>query len=304
MRPELDMTIDEFLHYCKNIKNFSKHTISSYGHDLKLFADYIDSYALIFGELRFEDARRFVAQLKRDSYEESSMNRIISGIKSFYRYCLRFDILEENPFSLVKSMKSMRKLPSVLTVDEVSNFIHAPGYDVIGMRDRVIFRVLYSTGCRLSELLAMNIPDLDLHQKRVVVHGKGDKDRFVFLSENTIKDIKLFIPLREQYLTSRGLVEAVGRPLFINKQGKQLTPQGVHYIFHTYAKKIGIDKHVTPHTFRHTFATHLLDHDAGIRVVQELLGHENISTTQIYSHVSVKRLKDVYIDTHPHGRRK
>ncbi len=304
MRPELNATIDEFLNYCSDIRNYSKHTISSYSHDLRLFAEYVEAQELIFGELQFEDARRFVAKMKRNSYEESSMNRIISGIKSFYRYCLRFDLLDDNPFSLVKSMKSSRKLPSVLTIEEVSSFIHAPGYDVIGMRDRVIFRVLYSTGCRLSELLTMNIPDLDLQQKRVIVHGKGDKDRFVFLSTNTIKDIELYLPLREQYLISRGLVEASQKPLFINKQGKQLTPQGVHYIFHTYAKKIGIEKHVTPHTFRHTFATHLLDHDAGIRVVQELLGHENISTTQIYSHVSVKRLKDVYKETHPHGRRK
>ncbi len=303
MNPDLDAAIDSYLVYCRDIRNFSDHTVSAYAHDLKLLGAFIGSQGLVFGSLRFEDARRFVTGLKRDSYSESSMNRIISGVKTFYAYCLRFEIVSENPFSLVKSMKRQRTLPAVLTVEEVRRFIHAPGHDVFGMRDRVIFRVLYSTGCRLSELLAMEVKDLDLPRGRVIVHGKGSKDRFVFLSDSAVSDIGTYLRLRSTYLEGLGADPVRTSSLFINKQGKQLTPQGVHYIFQTYAKKTGIEKHVTPHTFRHTFATQLLDHDAGIRVVQELLGHENISTTQIYSHVSVKRLKDVYTDAHPHGRR-
>ncbi len=296
-------SIESFQSYIKDVKKVSEHTVKAYTHDLALFRQFVTDHDLTFHDLRFEDARRFVASLKRSGYAEKSINRILSGIKSFYAYCLRYQMVSSNPFSNVRSMKHERYLPTVLTVEEVAMILDAPGLDFTGIRDRALFSVLYSTGCRLSELLQMNIDEIDLGEGRVLVHGKGGKDRFVFLTKHARKSLELYIPMRENLVKKRRIAGRDADAVFVNKNGKRLTPQGVHYIFHTYMRMLGIEKHVTPHTFRHTFATHILDNNAGIRVVQELLGHASISTTQIYSHVSSRRLKEVYKRSHPHGRR-
>ncbi len=302
MNKDIDRAIDDYLQYLRSIKNYSVHTLKAYAHDLSLLSAYITDYNLPFDSLSHTEVRRFTAALKRKEYAERSINRIISGIKSFYRYEIRFTGLDRNPFSQVRSMKKQRTLPTVLTIDEVRRILSAPGDDFIGARDRAVFHTLYSTGCRLSEMLSMNTDDVSFTYRKILVHGKGSKDRYVFLTRAAVHDLHLYMSLKQERARKQKLQNTDNAAVFVNKMGKRLTPQGVHYIFHTYVTKLGIEKHVTPHTFRHTFATHLLDHDAGIRVVQELLGHENISTTQIYSHVGAKRLKEVYSKNHPHGR--
>jgi tyrosine recombinase XerC len=303
MDTTLKETIGSYCDYMEQVRHLSEHTVKAYRHDLRLYEQFIVTRDIPMDRIQFEDARRFVSRLHKHGYSQKSINRIISAIKSFYSYCITYDIVETSPFSEVKSMKPQKQLPTVLTKDEVELIINAPDDDTLGIRDRTMFSLLYSTGCRLSEMLQIDIDHIELEVGRILVHGKGRRDRFVFLTREAGRLLELYLPLRYELLKSTGISNTNCRALFINKRGKRLTPQGVHYIFHTYVRMLGIDKHVTPHTFRHTFATHILDNDAGIRVVQELLGHQNVSTTQIYSHVSTKRLKDVYKKSHPHGRR-
>ncbi|MGM0431958.1 MAG: site-specific tyrosine recombinase/integron integrase [Spirochaetota bacterium] len=291
-----------FYEYMVHVRYVSAHTVKAYMHDVKLYGSYLQERGIPLEAAVFEDARRFVAKLHRKHYREKSINRIISAIKSFYKYCITYEFINSSPFSDVKSMKQGLHLPSVLTREEVERIIEAPKENVAGFRDRSIFSILYSTGSRLTELLQMDVKDIDLNGGRILVHGKGSRDRFVFLTGRARNNLEMYLPLRAEMMRHLDSSQCDPEALFVNNRGKRLTPQGVHYIFHTYVRMLGIDKHVTPHTFRHTFATHMLDNDAGIRVVQELLGHRNVSTTQLYSHVSTKRLKDVYKKSHPHGR--
>jgi tyrosine recombinase XerC len=299
----LEDCIDRYCDYLKDVRHLSEHTLKAYRHDLHLYEQSIAASGRRMDEIRFEDARRFVSRLYKRGYSEKSINRIISAVKGFYNWCINYDIIASSPFSQVKSMKAQKQLPVVLTGDEVEMMINAPEDDTLGIRDKTMFSLLYSTGCRLSEMLQINIDDIDLSSNRILVHGKGRKDRYVFLTRRAAGLLELYLPLRLELLKNLGASLISEQALLVNKRGKRLTPQGVHYIFHTYVRMLGMNKHVTPHTFRHTFATHILDNDAGIRVVQELLGHQNVATTQIYSHVSTKRLKDVYKRSHPHGRR-
>lgn len=299
----LEECIDRYCDYLADVRHLSEHTLKAYRHDLHLYERSIAASGRQMDEIRFEDARRFVSRLYKRGYSEKSINRIISSVKGFYNWCITYDIVASSPFSQVKSMKAQKQLPVVLTGEEIEMMINAPEDDTLGIRDKTMFSLLYSTGCRLSEMLQINIEDIDLSSSRILVHGKGRKDRYVFLTRRASGLLELYLPLRLELLKNLGASLVSQQALLVNKRGKRLTPQGVHYIFHTYVRMLGIDKHVTPHTFRHTFATHILDNDAGIRVVQELLGHQNVATTQIYSHVSTKRLKDVYKRSHPHGRR-
>jgi integrase/recombinase XerC len=169
-----------------------------------------------------------------------------------------------------------------------------------GIRDRMILELLYSTGCRVSELTGMKVEDLDLKKRMVLVHGKGNKSRWVFLTKGASGNISTYLPLRKKYVNS-SVSQGINN-LILNRNGNGISARGIRYIIDKYIRAIGAGKHVSPHTFRHTFATHLLNNGAGIRAVQEMLGHSSISTTQIYTHVGIDRLKDVYREAHPHGR--
>lgn len=302
MEETYQQATEQFLHYLLEVRSYSLHTIKAYEHDLQLYGVYLEAMGYEFGSVDHIQARGFMASLRNDGYAQGTINRVLSAVRRFYRHLLAFEQIRIDPFSQVKSTGRERKLPTVLSVEEVRMFLDACGDDFLGCRDRMIFHLFYSTGCRLSELLGIDLGDIDLEANVIKVHGKGAKERLVFLSEAARVDLGAYLERRQAVLTSKGLDPKTVSHLCVNRNGKRLTPQGVHYIFHTYAQRLGINKHVTPHTFRHSFATHILENDAGIRVVQELLGHEHISTTQIYSHVSTARLKEVYRQSHPHGR--
>ncbi|MCK5156798.1 MAG: tyrosine-type recombinase/integrase [Spirochaetales bacterium] len=293
--------IENYILYLRDVRKLSERTVISYRQDLKKYEQFCSDQESGITETTYEQARRFLAMLIRTDYSSNSVNRILSGVKGFFSFCIRYEYCEINPFSRIKGIGGGRRLPSVLSHEEVKKIIEAPGNDFAGIRDRVIFELLYSTGCRLSELTGMNLADVHLAEKTILVHGKGDKDRFVFLTPSAQEILLLYIPLRNARQQTRTVKPDDKVSLIVNNRGHRLTPQGVHYIFQLYTRKLGIPKKITPHTFRHTFATHILENDAGIRVVQELLGHENVSTTQIYSHVSAGRLKEVYKKSHPHG---
>ena len=297
-------SIDEYLVYIAKIRRLSEHTIKAYKQDLRYLSDYAQTRQVDPSELTRDDARRFTAQLVRGSLSPATINRILSGIRGYYAYRIRFGMQSQDPFDRIRSVAGGRRLPEVLTVEEVEAFLEAPGDDFLGIRDRVVFTILYATGCRLSELLTASEDNVDLAATTLTVLGKGGKQRTTFLTDEACELLSLYIPLKTALQSRLRLDASDRRALIVNNRGERLTAQGVHHIFRQYERRLGISKHVTPHTFRHSFATHILDNDAGIRTVQELLGHANISTTQIYTHVSANRLRGVYETAHPHGGKK
>ena len=291
---------DDYLNYLLSIRNLSVNSLRAYGHDLELLGSYLELRDLDFTELKSRDVRSFVGELNKRNLKESSINRVISSMKSFYKYCIRYDILTVNPFSSVRSLTNTRKIPDILTFIEIDMMLKMTDSSFSGIRDRMILELLYSTGCRVSELAGMGTKDIDLKKRMILVNGKGEKSRWVFLTRGSAESVAVYLPLRKNHLKD---AEA-GNPdaLILNRKGVGISERGIRFIVEKYINAIGVDKHVSPHTFRHTFATHLLNNGAGIREVQEMLGHSSISTTQVYTHVGIDRLKSAYRAAHPHGR--
>ncbi len=289
-----------YLSYLRTAKNLSDNSIRAYTHDLEVFSSFLDAEKLNFADLDSKKVRNFVGNLGRKKLKESSINRIISSIKSFYKYCIRYDILKINPFSHVRSISNSRKIPDVLSFAEIGKMIETADNSFLGIRDKVILEMLYSTGCRVSELTELKVKDIDINKRMALVNGKGGKQRWVFLTKGTADELSSYLPLRAQYYNDSGKSE--NGSLVLNRNGKSISTRGIRYIIDKYIRAIGVTKHVSPHTFRHTFATHMLNNGAGIRIVQDMLGHSSISTTQVYTHIGMDRLKDVYRVAHPHGQ--
>lgn len=289
-----------YLNYLVTVRNLSDNSIRAYRHDLEMFSIFLDSEDFNFDTLGSQNVRSFIGGLSRQKLKESSISRCISSLKNFYRYCIKYDILEINPFSHVRSIGGHRRIPDVLSFTEIDRMIKMTDNTFTGIRDRIILELLYSTGCRVSELVGMRVKDLDLKKRMILVCGKGGKSRWVFLTKGAAEELLLYLPVRKKHVNKSLSSEA--DMLVLNRNGNGITSRGIHFIVNKYIKAIGVGKHVSPHTFRHTFATHLLNNGACIRVVQEMLGHSSISTTQVYTHLSIDRLKDVYREAHPHGR--
>jgi len=289
-----------YLSYLRTVRKLSDNSIRAYTYDLKLLEDFLIIEKLDFKNIESKKIRSFVGSLGRKKLSESSINRVISSVKSFYKYCIRYDILEINPFAHVRSISNTRKIPDVLSFAEIGKMIELTNNTFSGIRDRVILELLYSTGCRVSELTGLKVKDLDLKKRMGIVQGKGGKERWVFLTRGTAEELVSYLPVRKKYKLKSGSYD--DGCLLLNIKGGSLSVRGVRYIINKYIQAIGVAKHVSPHTFRHTFATHMLNNGAGIRVVQEMLGHSSIATTQVYTHVGMDRLKDVYRSAHPHGR--
>ncbi|MCF6335455.1 MAG: tyrosine recombinase [Spirochaetales bacterium] len=291
---------DDYLNYLLSIRNLSPNSLRAYRHDLELFESYLELNDREFREINSREVRAFVGELNRRNLKESSINRVISSIKSFYKYCVRYEFISSNPFASVRSLSNTRKIPDILTFIEIDMMLKMTDSTFTGIRDRMILELLYSTGCRVSELTGIGLKEIDLEKRMILVRGKGGKSRWVFLTRSSAESITDYLPLRKNNLAGQG--ENIKDTLILNKKGFGISERGIRFIVEKYINAIGVDKHVSPHTFRHTFATHLLNNGAGIRVVQEMLGHSSISTTQIYTHVGIDRLKGVYRAAHPHGR--
>ncbi len=289
-----------YLNYLHAARNLSDNSIRAYTHDLELFEEFLLIENLDFEKLESRNVRSFVAGLGQNKFKESSINRVISSIKSFYKYCIRYDVLEINPFAHVRSISNARKIPDVLSFSEIKQMMELTDNTFSGIRDKVILELLYSTGCRVSELTGLKVNDINLKKRMALVQGKGGKARWVFLTRGTADELASYFPIRKKYLIKSGNSE--NGSLILNMKGDSLSVRGVRYIIDKYIKAIGVSKHVSPHTFRHTFATHMLNNGAGIRIVQEMLGHSSIATTQVYTHIGMDRLKDVYRSAHPHGQ--
>lgn len=290
--------IESYLAYLQAVRNLSPHTVSSYRNDLALYESYLARNGRNVEAAEASDVRGFMAGLVQDGYAAASVNRSLSAVKGLYRYILRFHGGSVNPARDVEGLAAGRPLPKFLFEDEMAGLIEsATGNGFAPVRDRALLEVLYSTGCRVSEVSFLRLSDLDIGKGTARVMGKGRKERVVFLSGSARKAVEAWLPFRA--------AKAKGEPwLFVNARGGQLTSRGIAWILERRVACLGINKRVSPHAFRHSFATHLVGRGADVRVVQELLGHANISTTQVYTHVDLERLREVYERSHPHGSRK
>lgn len=298
--------VDAYLNYIQHIRRLSDHTIISYQHDLKRYSEFLAERDIHIYSVTAMDARRFLANLIHEGkIKNPTMNRILSTLRGFYRYALQKNRCSVNPFSRIEGSPRYRRLPNVLSQAEVKRILEFPIISFMELRNSVMFHLFYATGCRLSELLDANIEDLDLQQERMLVRGKGNKQRYVFIDPSTRILVQRYLNERTQFLEQFSTAEGKHtHALLLGKRGKRLSPSSVHSIFERYRLKLGLHSRLTPHMLRHSFATHLLDNDSGIRIVQQLLGHASISTTQIYTHVSHERIRTVYEQCHPHGRKK
>lgn len=288
----MDRYIDKFLRYLEIEKGVSSHTITNYLIDLRGLRDFLSDEPL--EDVDHLTLRRFLAHLKSRGYSKATMARKLASLRSFFKFLCRDGYLKFNPARAMRTPKLDKKLPLFLGLGEMLKLLGAPSCDtLLGLRDRAILETLYSTGIRVSELVGLNIENVDFIGGVLKVYGKGKKERLTPIGDKALRVIRA-------YLDRRSLPVGGGRnALFLDKSGRRLLGQSVRGIVAKYIHRLSLKENISPHTLRHTFATHLLDRGADLRSVQELLGHLNLSTTQIYTHVTTERLKSVYDKTHP-----
>ena len=287
--------IEQFVTYIISVKGESDNTALGYENDLRQFEKHLRKFDLDYVDVSSSDAREYVRTLM-EKFKERSMLRKLSALRMFYDYLMRGGIIDYNPFEDISLKRNEKRLPSVLTEKEVARLLSLKGDDFLSLRDHILFLFIYSTGARISEALSVDIFDIEWSERRIGITGKGNKQRFLFLNKSVVSELRDYVARREAYLDGHEC-----DALFIGKNKERLTFSSAHLIFNNARNVLSLDKNLSPHTLRHSFATHMLDHGADIRFIQELLGHESISTTQIYTHVSSKKLKKVYDETHPHA---
>ena len=286
--------INKYLDYLKYNKNYSDKTIKNYKLDLKDYFHFLEQESLNYQEVTYEDLRYLFKHFESLKLSNKSIRRHISSIKGFYRYLTLENKVLDNPFLYVSLPKKESKLPRYLTYEELLEiFQEMPLKTNSDLRNRLLLEFLYATGIRVSEIISIFISDLDFFNQSVKILGKGKKTRIVYYNDVVKK-------LLEKYLDIYPKLNKKGLPyLFLNQKGDPLTTSGVSYIINQVIKKISFKKHITPHMLRHSFATHLLNNGCDLATVQELLGHSSISTTGIYTHVTLDHIKDVYYKAHP-----
>lgn len=298
-------SIERFLRYLKVERNASEFTIKSYREDLVTLANYLDESLGAMprpDQITPMDLRTFVAALHEAEYAKSSVARKLASLRSYFRFCQREKLCDSNPAKPLRNPRRERKLPHFLSTKEIGRLLNAPPReDAMGRRDRAIFETLYSAGLRVSELVGINMADLDLSGGLVRVRGKGKKERLAPLGSFAVRALKHWLRFHQ---FKGAASEQKNPPVFLNKFGKRITTRSIGRMVEKYLKLTGLDLRTSPHTLRHSFATHLLDSGADIRSVQELLGHKSLVTTQIYTHVSTAGLKAVYEKAHPRARSK
>lgn len=282
-----EVQVDKFLFFLKVELNYSELTIKSYQLDLTDFFRFIESKKINYLTITNHDVRGYLKYLDSCNLKNSTISRRISTLRTFYNYLVDENIVENNVFHNVKNPKLEKKLPNYLNYNEMEELLESIDISTTeGLEKRLLIEMFYSTGCRVSEMINVKINDIDFTNKTIRIMGKGSKERIVYFGDYASKYL-------ENYLSK----VKCDKYLFTNKKGEKLTINEVEQIVKDIMKHISIKTHVTPHTLRHTFATHLLNNGADIKTVQELLGHANLSTTGIYTHVSSDRLKDIYFKT-------
>lgn len=338
----MKQAVGKFLAYLQSVKNSSPHTISNYGKDLSQFIEFLSPPGMQTPALTGVThgmIREFVAHLHDQGLEKSSIARKLAALRSFFKYCVREDHLKENPARLVPTPKLPKRIPSVLSAEEMNGFLNqlagmqtsAPAppaaagkrgqisdnvsgaqsprvklaeESLLLPRDRALLELLYAAGLRVSELTGLNLADIDEKERMLRVRGKGNKERIVPYGSKAQEALEKYWPLREQLLSQSFSARRAGPrtdAVFLNYAGRRLTQRSVGRIVKKYVRIVNMNWDLHPHSLRHAFATHLLADGADLRAIQELLGHQSLSTTQKYTHASIRQLMDIYDKAHPHA---
>lgn len=288
---------DDFLRYLEVERHYSPQTIKAYGRDVRAFADFLQSSAVDDTvDLRKVDSvavAAYMSAMGEHGYSAATSARKISSLRAFYRYLLKLGRVSDNPFALVESRKVHNHLPQFFYEPEIEElFKAAAGHDALSIRNQALLEVLYDTGIRASECVGLTIKQIDMNAEAMLIHGKGNKDRYVVFGKRCKEKLQTYLGNARQELGGiRSLVEP---HVFLNQHGKPLTARGLQYILDQLIKKTSLTASIHPHMLRHSFATHMLNHGADLRTVQELLGHASLSTTQIYTHVTTEHMLSDY----------
>jgi Site-specific recombinase XerD len=298
----METAIKEYLSYLDSVRGCSKRTLEAYTNDLSHYENYCSNNGINPDKASPYEVQKFIADLTAENMAAASVNRCLSSIRGFYRWQVRLNKRTDNPCTALRNVKTPVKLPSVLWEKEMASFAALP--DTVGIlwpeRDKALILTMYSAGLRISELVSLCMENISptLDEARII--GKGGKERYVFFSEEAKTAIAEYLPARAARLAMSGINGKKGS-LFISRKGQPISVPGVRWIISRYAQQSGLGKNIHPHSLRHSFATHLVNSGCDVRIVQEMLGHSSLSTTQRYTHVNVETLKKAYAKAHPHG---
>lgn len=292
-----------FLQYLKTQRNYSPHTIAGYEDDLRQFSEFLQRHfadrPFSINDIDHVTIRLFLGDCLERNFAKRSIARKLACLKSFFKYLQRTKVVDRNPAANVATPKLEKRLPQYLDEESVSDLMKQPdATSTMGKRDAAILEVFYSTGIRLSELINLRLTNVDFHASTLRVTGKGSKDRIVPFGKPAKHALQKYLSCRSELLP-RQAGEDIDDTVFLTRRGKRLSPKGVNVLMNEYIGRVSEIEKKSPHVLRHTFATHLLNRGADLRAVKELLGHESLSTTQVYTHVSIDRLKKIYLQAHP-----
>lgn len=297
----MNSLLEKFINYIEIEKHYSFNTVKNYELDLETFLLFLNKENIDkINQVDYRIIRNYLNEMYKKKYAKKTISRNISSLRSFFKYLKRHSYINNNPMLLITNPKEDKKLPNFLYYNELENLLKAPDLNTsLGYRNALMIELFYSTGIRVGEIVNIKTNDLDINAKKIKILGKGNKERYVLYGDVCSDLLKTYLSEK------RGLIKEhiTNDYLFINHLGDKLSTRGVEYILTSIIKKSNLNKKITPHTLRHTFATHMLNEGADLKSVQELLGHENLKTTQIYTHVSNERLRSVYLNTHPRAKK-
>lgn len=291
--------IDEFIKYLTYQKKYSCNTITNYSLDLHRFYNYLQTNKINYKKITYNEVSDYIDYLHTIKLSPSTILRNTSSLRTYYNYLLKNDYVKSNPLNLVTNIKREQKLPNYLQYNELEDILKLCSNDSLGIRNRTIIELLVASGLRVSELIGIKLEDLDLNEKSIKVLGKGNKMRIVYYGDYAQESLNNYLNSSRNTLLGKKYSDY----LFINHLGDRLTRRGVEDIITKLAEKSLIDHQISPHVFRHTFATMMINEGANIKVVQELLGHSNLETTSIYTHISNDKLRKAYLDCHPRAKK-
>lgn len=298
----MNKLIDDYISYIKCEKQYSINTIVSYSNDLELFNIFLKENKINnIKQIDYQTIRLFLNYLYEKKYSNKAISRHISSLRSFYKYLKKNNIISDNPMTLISNPKQEKKLPKVVYPKELEELFSTPDLNTtLGIRDALILEILYSTGIRVSELVNIEIKNINFNSKEIRIFGKGSKERIVLYGDKCNTILNKYINSSRSKLYNEKYSNDY---LILSNTGRKIDPREIRYIIDNIVNKAGLKMHISPHVLRHTFATDLLNNGADLRSVQHLLGHESLSTTTIYTHISNERLRNVYLHTHPRAHK-
>ena len=294
----MDKLIKEFIKYLKVQKNYSDYTLVNYEKDLVEYSNFIKNKKFNYNNMDYKKCTEYLLFLDGKKLKKTSISRRLSSIRTFYKFLVLNNYTNSNPFLFISSPKKEKKIPNFINYNNIEEIFNVPNIKTReGQREKVIIEVLYGSGIRVSELVNIKIKDIDFNNKTIIIFGKGSKERIVSFGEPALDSIKLYMN------DGRKKYNVDSEYLIVGKNEEKLTTRRIEQIINELIKKTSIKMNITPHMFRHTFATHLLDNGSDLLAVQELLGHESLSSTEIYTHISNEHLREVYLKCHPRNKR-